>query len=105
MPTVVVEAGAAGCPVAAAPVGGVLELLGDGRGLLFRVDSAQELARAIRETMADPANARRAAAALRRHVRQELDVDANAAKLVEVYHRAAHMHGRRSDKAAARTPA
>jgi glycosyltransferase involved in cell wall biosynthesis len=55
-PLVIHEAYQAGVPVIGARIGGIQELVDDGRnGLLFDADSAVDLARALRHVIDDPA--------------------------------------------------
>jgi teichuronic acid biosynthesis glycosyltransferase TuaC len=87
MPTVVVEAGAAGTPVVASAVGGIPELLGDGRGLLVDPKSVDQLSTAIADVRANHAASLRRATALQVFVRELYDVDRNARGLVQWYAR------------------
>jgi glycosyltransferase involved in cell wall biosynthesis len=65
----VIEAQAAGVPVVATPVGGVVETVLDGEtGLLVPIDDAPALAAAIRRLLDDPELARRLAGEARRRV-------------------------------------
>ncbi len=88
LPTVVVEAGAIGLPVIASRVGGIPELLGDGRGTLLPEVSASAVSSALTSFRADPQAAAVAAVALRDHVRAHYDVDTNARELIAHYRRA-----------------
>jgi teichuronic acid biosynthesis glycosyltransferase TuaC len=85
MPTVLVEAAAARLPVASTPVGGIPQLLGSDRGLLFPPRSPTAVAGAIAAVLDDPAGARARAARLLAFVREEYDVDHNARSLVGLY--------------------
>ncbi len=70
-PLSLIEAAAAGLPVAATRVGGVPEVVVDGEtGYLVPAGSAEELGRALRALIADPARARRMGMAGREHVRR-----------------------------------
>ena len=85
LPTVLVEAGAAGVPVIASAVGGVPELLADDRGLLMRDVSTQSIAEAILAVQADPDAAGRRADRLRAFVNLHYDAGANARHLAGIY--------------------
>jgi teichuronic acid biosynthesis glycosyltransferase TuaC len=85
LPTVVVEAGSLGLPVIATAVGGLPELLADGRGLLLEAPEPTVVASALRALAADPDVAAAMAARLLAHVRTAYDVDTNAARLVAGY--------------------
>jgi teichuronic acid biosynthesis glycosyltransferase TuaC len=85
LPTVLVEAGAAGVPVIASAVGGIPELLGNGRGLLMSQVSTAAIAEAIATVRADPTAANARAERLRSFVDQEYDAAANARRLAAIY--------------------
>ena len=85
LPTVLVEAGAVGVPVVAAAVGGVPELLADGRGMLIPPGSVDALVDAIRKVLRDPRAADERAMDFRQHVTEHYDADLNAARLLEMY--------------------
>ena len=85
MPTVLVEAGAAGLPVVASRVGGIPEFLGQDRGLLIDPGSSTEIHDAIRATLGDRNGAMLRAERLRRHVQENYDADANAVRLTHLY--------------------
>jgi len=85
LPTVLVEAGAAGTPVIATAVGGVPELIGQDRGILIPPRSAPALTDAIERVLADPVAAAARAASLRAHVRDAYDADRNAERLLGSY--------------------
>jgi teichuronic acid biosynthesis glycosyltransferase TuaC len=85
LPTVLVEAGAAGTPIIATNVGGIPELLGEDRGCLVAVKSVQELQQAIQSIRQNKAEAADRAQRLRDHVYEHYDSDANADRLIEVY--------------------
>ena len=87
MPTVLVEAGAACLPVAATPVGGIPQLLGSDRGLLFSPRSPSDISNAIAAVLDDPAAARERSSRLAAYVRDEYDVDRNARSLIGLYER------------------
>lgn len=85
LPTVIVEAGSLGLPVIGSAVGGIPELLGDGRGTLLPDVSAESVGASLAAFAANPATARDAAGRLRALVVDRYDVDANAARLVDLY--------------------
>lgn len=85
LPTVLVEAGSIGLPVIASAVGGVPELLGDGRGVILPAVSTEDVRSALAEFAARRERAAEAASRLRVHVHAEYDVDINAARLVGHY--------------------
>jgi teichuronic acid biosynthesis glycosyltransferase TuaC len=85
LPTVLVEAGSLGLPVIASAVGGIPELLADGRGALLRDVTTEAIADALVAFETDRSAARTAAAKLRSHVLAEHDVDANADRLLDAY--------------------
>lgn len=85
MPTVLIEAGAASVPVIATSVGGISELLAEGRGWLIPPHRPDALACAIAEALEDRDSARVRAERLRRYVWEHYDADANARSLLDVY--------------------
>ena len=86
MPLAVLEAWAAGKPVVATRVGGVPELVADGRtGLLFPAGDDAWLARALDQLLADPARARSLGAAGRALVRERYDTRVMAATYLRHY--------------------
>jgi teichuronic acid biosynthesis glycosyltransferase TuaC len=95
LPTVLVEAASVGTPVIASPVGGIPELLGEGRGTIMPDVSARAVADALRGFQADRGRAAEAADRLRQHVLDEYDVDRNGLKLLEIYRSAAGTIGER----------
>lgn len=94
LPTVVVEAGSLGLPVIATAVGGLPELLGNGRGVLLGAPDAAEVAAALRALAADPETAAAMGSRLQDHVREQYDVDVNAARLLAAYRAVAAGVGR-----------
>lgn len=83
----VLEAMAAGCPVAASDVGGVPEFLRDGEnGLLFPSESVEALVSAVERLLDDRELAARLGAAARRDTRARFGVEAVAAE-TEAFHR------------------
>lgn len=85
LPTVLVEAGAVGTFAIASAVGGIPELIGNGRGLLLEDVSPESLAAALQSTAANLGRTAGCAAALRAHVRAHHDVRDNAVRLAELY--------------------
>lgn len=85
LPTVLVEAGAAGVPTIASRVGGIPELLGDDRGLLLPEVSQAAIATAVMGVRQDPQAARMRADRLRRYVLERYDAAANGRRLADVY--------------------
>lgn len=90
MPTVLIEAGAAGVPVIATSVGGIPELLAEERGVLIPPHRPDALACAIAEVLKDRDSGRVRAERLRCYVWQYYDVDANARALVRTYRELLH---------------
>lgn len=83
---VALEAQLAGTPVAVSDTGGLAELVEPGRtGLRFAPQSPAAIATAVREVMADPAAARRWAAAACQRARDEFGWAAVASRTAEVY--------------------
>jgi teichuronic acid biosynthesis glycosyltransferase TuaC len=87
MPTVLVEAGAAGMPVLATAVGGIPELLADERGWLMPGPTVEAIVQGIDAAMTDGEGAARRARRLNDYVRQHYDADKNAARLAQTYER------------------
>lgn len=87
LPTVIVEAGALERPVIASAVGGIPELLADDRGVLLPEVSAAAVAAALRAQRDDPGAAAGRAGRLAALVTTSYDVDANAARLRDLYRR------------------
>ena len=87
-PMAVLEAAAGGVPMVASAVGGVPELVDDGRtGLLVPPGDAAALAGALTRLLSDPAEADRMGRAGWARVRARHDPAAHVAALVEVYRR------------------
>jgi teichuronic acid biosynthesis glycosyltransferase TuaC len=84
MPTVLIEAAAAGLPILATPVGGIPELLDSERGLLIG-HSSEAIVQGVRQVFEKPEEARERAARLRQLVFERYDVDVNAAALAALY--------------------
>jgi teichuronic acid biosynthesis glycosyltransferase TuaC len=87
LPTVLVEAGAAGVPVIASQVGGIPDLLADDRGLLLPEVSQRAISEALRMTQGDPSATRARAGRFRDHVFAEYDAAANGRRLADIYRR------------------
>jgi glycosyltransferase involved in cell wall biosynthesis len=95
-PTAVLEAMAAGLPVVATRVGGVPEIVEEGRtGLLVGPGDPAELAAAIRALIDDPHRAAALAAAARERVRERFGARAWSRRLQDLYGRA--IEGRRRE--------
>jgi glycosyltransferase involved in cell wall biosynthesis len=87
-PISVLEAMAAGLPVAATAVGGVSEQVVEGEtGLLVPAGDTPALARALETMLADPALRRRMGTAGRRRVEQRFDLAAFRSAHLELYER------------------
>lgn len=83
---VALEAASVGTPVVAARSGGLIELLGDDtHGWGFRPGDAADLARAIRECVDDPTEARARATAALEHVRRHHSWAVIAERTVQQY--------------------
>jgi teichuronic acid biosynthesis glycosyltransferase TuaC len=87
LPTVLVEAGAVGTFVIASAVGGIPELIGNGRGLLLEDLSPASIASALESTAADPGDTEGCVATLRAHVREHYDAYKSAARQADLYER------------------
>jgi teichuronic acid biosynthesis glycosyltransferase TuaC len=85
LPTVLVEAGAAGTPVVATNVGGIPELLGDGRGSMVTAKSVKALKQAIKDVREKKNDASARARRLKEYVFEHYDADSNAQKLIILY--------------------
>jgi glycosyltransferase involved in cell wall biosynthesis len=85
-PNGVIEAMAAGLPVVASAVGGLLDLVDDGRtGLLVAPSDPEPLAAAIRRLIDDPASAIAMGAAARAAVLQQYSFDGMVASFENLY--------------------
>jgi teichuronic acid biosynthesis glycosyltransferase TuaC len=87
MPTVLVEAGAAGLPIVATSVGGIPELLAEERGLVIPPRSSDAIVWGIRYILANWEEAIERASRLNRFVQHKYSVDSNADILVRLYER------------------
>lgn len=86
LPTVLLEAMAAGLSVVATSVGGIPEIVDDGEsGVLVAPGDAAALAAALRELAGDPEARRRLGAAGQRRARERFALDAWAARLETLY--------------------
>jgi glycosyltransferase involved in cell wall biosynthesis len=86
LPRTVVEAAAAGVPIVANPVGGVSEVVEDGRsGLLFPVGDDAALARALARLHADVTERRRLAVAAAERVTDDFGVTTMGRRLAELW--------------------
>ncbi len=85
LPTVLVEAGAAGTPAIGTAVGGIPELLSQDRGRMIPPRSPELLAEAIRDCLNCPAEALARADHLRQYIREHYDADANARRMMVLY--------------------
>jgi glycosyltransferase involved in cell wall biosynthesis len=95
-PYTLTEAMAAGCPVVAAAVGGIPEIVSDGRnGLLHRSEDVGHLADRILELVEHPEHAAAMAAVAASDTEHERYPDVIASRLVEVYRGAADRGGGR----------
>jgi glycosyltransferase involved in cell wall biosynthesis len=87
-PLVVMEYMAAGLPIVATRVGGVPDLIEDGRsGVLVDRRSPEQLAAALISLLEDPQAARRLGAAARRRQQAEFTIEAAAGRLGSLYER------------------
>jgi glycosyltransferase involved in cell wall biosynthesis len=88
LPNVVLEAMASGLPVVTTPVGGIPEVIADGRtGLLVPVGDAPALAAAVGRLLADPAQARQMGQRGRAFVHRYFDGRANARVILDIFRR------------------
>jgi teichuronic acid biosynthesis glycosyltransferase TuaC len=85
MPTILVEAGAAGVPIIATAVGGIPELLGEGRGRLIPAGDVAALVQALEDVLGRPERAGQSARLLQTDVEERYDVDRNARTVLRVY--------------------
>jgi len=86
IPVVLMEAMALGVPVVSTRISGVPELIEDGRsGLLAEPDDDRGLAERIDRILTDPALAANLAAAARRKIEDEFDVERCAGALLDLF--------------------
>jgi glycosyltransferase involved in cell wall biosynthesis len=98
-PMAVLEAAAAGLPVVATAMGGIPELVEDGRtGLLVPPADSVTLARALTAVVSDPEEARRMGQAGRRAVRTRHDPEAHIAAVESAYRTAVEEATSRSSR-------
>jgi glycosyltransferase involved in cell wall biosynthesis len=86
LPTVLIEAGAAGLPVVASNVGGVPEIVEDGvTGILIPPQDPQALADAIKRLIDDPVLARGMGDEAYQRVREKFTLSSQTTELIELY--------------------
>jgi glycosyltransferase involved in cell wall biosynthesis len=86
LPTVLIEAGAAGLPVIASTVGGVKEIVEDGRtGILIPPRDPAALASAIQRLLADHALMRRMGEQARQSIQERFTLQRQAQQLTALY--------------------
>jgi glycosyltransferase involved in cell wall biosynthesis len=84
LPTVLIEASATGCAIAASRVGGIPDILGD-TGLLFEPGSTEGLADAVCTLLDDPQLRRRLGSAAGERARTEFSATAWLGRLRATY--------------------
>jgi glycosyltransferase involved in cell wall biosynthesis len=85
LPTVLLEAMAAGCPVVATATGGVPEIVAGGTGWLVPPRDVAALAAGIEKALAEPVATARAARAARERVEREFSLAAWCTRLDRIY--------------------
>jgi len=85
MPTVLIEAGAAGLLVIGSAVGGITDLLADGRGLLIEPGSVKAIVEAINKVRSDYQSALQRAGKLKKYVEKHYNVDKSAEIIINEY--------------------
>lgn len=85
MPTVLIEAGAAGLPVIATNVGGIPDLLAYGRGLLIEPGSVKAIVEAINKVRSDYQSALQRTGKLKKYVELYYNSDKNAEIILKEY--------------------
>ena len=94
LPTILVEAMFCNTPIVATDVGGVREIIEDGRtGLLVRSKDPAGIAHAIQRLLGNPDLASQLAGQARRDAMEKLSWEANATRMLEVYRTATHRVG------------
>jgi len=94
---VAAEAMACGVPVVASRVGGLAEIIEDGRsGILFETENADELAGAVLNLIQDRERRERMAIAARQRVVDEFSSQSIAQQMASVYREVIHKHYARS---------
>ena len=97
LPTVLLEALAAGLPTISSPVGGVEEIADHGRtGVLVEPGDAAATAQAISDLLKDPARQAALAKAGRARAEQCFDLKTNVAKLESWYEKGGRNPGKRA---------
>jgi glycosyltransferase involved in cell wall biosynthesis len=85
-PYAILEAFALGKPVVASNIGGMPEMVEDGKtGLLFEPGSARELSRVIGQLVESPERAEQMGRNARRRVEKEFDAETHYRKIMEIY--------------------
>ncbi|MEF8787493.1 MAG: glycosyltransferase [Planctomycetota bacterium] len=84
-PVSVMEAFALGKPVVGADIGGIPELIGDDRGLLFEPGSAEDLQGAMQRLSSDPGRVESMGRNARSFVERELSPEEHYEKLCHIY--------------------
>lgn len=87
LPTVVVEAGAAGLPVIASTQGGIPELISQETGFPLEEISPEAILQALAQLRSNPTQAQERAQRLQAHVYQHYDASQNARTLLSYYQR------------------
>jgi glycosyltransferase involved in cell wall biosynthesis len=94
LPNALLEAAAAGRPIAATAAGGTVEIVEDGRtGLLVPVGDEAALAAAVRRLVGDPELRTRLGAAAQAHVEATFGMDRMVAEYAELYEELAERRG------------
>jgi teichuronic acid biosynthesis glycosyltransferase TuaC len=86
LPTVVVEAGAAGVPVIATRIGGIEELIDDHSGYLIAPRDVEDIVLTVRAVQQHPHLAAARGRAFQQVVRTQYDADENSRHLAALYH-------------------
>ena len=92
-PLVIYEAFSLGKPVIGARIGGISELISEGRtGFLFDPKDVPHFVRKVNELIHDPSKAMMMGRAARQKAESEFAPDAHYAKILELYQRAGDLH-------------
>lgn len=91
-PNVILEAMAHGIPVVAPAVGGIPELVGDGRGILFSPTDFEALVSASKSLITDGSRRRRLGANARAYTAESRSTGHLAGQLIEIYGKLLHGH-------------
>ena len=95
LPTVLIEALAAGTPIVASNVGGVPEIVQDGAsGLLVPPEDLDELARACLKLLQDKSLASQVIQAGNEMVRNRFDINVQIGQLSRIYEEVSSQHGK-----------